>query len=88
MDSVGYQEMTKMSIAPRDVILDYSKTALSQMLAGGGEPQLQAQARAAMSRMKEGRYGYCETCGMQMPARDIQIRPERRYCARCQKRHE
>ena len=75
-----------MSMAPKDVMLDYGKTALSRMLAGGdgGDPQLQARAREAMRRMKEGRYGYCEACGMQMPAREIELRPERSYCARCQ----
>ena len=87
VDSVEHQEWTNMSTAPRDVILDYGKTSLSRMLAGD-DPQLQAEAREAMHRMKEGRYGYCVACGMQMPARDIELRPERRYCARCQKRGE
>jgi len=79
-----------MSTASRDVILDYCKTTLSRMInsGDGGDPQLQAQARQAMNRVKAGRYGYCEDCGMQMPARDIELRPERRYCARCQKKDE
>ena len=76
-----------MSIAPKDVILDYGKTSLSRML-DGGDPDLQAQARNAMRRVKEGRYGYCEACGMKMPARDIELRPERRHCAKCQKTSE
>ena len=76
-----------MSTAPRDVIREYGKTVLSQMLAAG-DPQLQAKARHAMRRMREGRYGYCLACGMQMPAREIELRPERRHCARCQKMGE
>ena len=79
-----------MSTTPRDLMLDYGKTALSRILAGGdgGEPQLQMEAREAMRRMREGRYGYCMACGMKMPARDIELRPERRSCAKCQKRGE
>ena len=65
------------------MIRKYSETVLSQMLAAD-DPQLQAQARQAMRRMKEGRYGYCMGCGMLIPAREIELRPERRYCARCQ----
>ena len=76
-----------MKTAPRNLMLDYARASLSRMLAGD-DPQLQARARQAMRRMREGRYGYCLACGMQMPTREIDLRPERRHCARCQERGE
>ena len=42
------------------------------------------RAAQALSRIREGTYGYCMGCGLQIPEREMELKPERRYCARCQ----
>jgi RNA polymerase-binding transcription factor DksA len=42
-----------------------------------------ADIEEAMSRLTAGRYGRCEQCGTDMPARWLTRVPETRYCPRC-----
>jgi DnaK suppressor protein len=42
----------------------------------------------ALERMGEGRYGKCEDCAKQIPARRLQALPYATTCIRCQRRQE
>jgi DnaK suppressor protein len=42
----------------------------------------------ALERMREGRYGKCEDCAKQIPARRLQALPYATACIRCQRRQE
>jgi DnaK suppressor protein len=42
-----------------------------------------ADIEDAMGRLTAGRFGRCEQCGTDMPARWLTRRPEARYCPRC-----
>ena len=42
-----------------------------------------ADIEEAMGRLTAGRYGRCEQCGTDMPARWLTQVPEARYCPRC-----
>ena len=42
-----------------------------------------ADIEEAMGRLTAGRYGRCEQCGTDMPARWLTQAPETRYCPRC-----
>jgi len=51
---------------------------------------LRAQARqrlaevdAALGRLAENRYGYCENCGQPVGAERLTARPATRFCVRC-----
>lgn len=37
----------------------------------------------ALARLAAGRFGVCEYCGVTIPARTLQAKPEARYCVRC-----
>ena len=41
-------------------------------------------AAQALTRIKEGTYGYCMRCGMQIPERAMELRPDRQNCLRCE----
>lgn len=40
--------------------------------------------RAALSRLDEGTYGRCVSCGATIPAERLEARPEAERCVRCQ----
>jgi hypothetical protein len=42
-----------------------------------------ADIEDAMQRLTAGRFGRCEQCGSDMPARWLARTPEARYCPRC-----
>ena len=42
------------------------------------------QATKAIRRIKEGIYGYCMSCGMHIPERDTDWKPERTHCSQCE----
>ncbi len=44
--------------------------------------------RAALRRINEGDFGYCESCGEQIALKRLQARPESRYCLECQSTKE
>lgn len=43
------------------------------------------QFRKALSRMKIGKYGYCERCGTMIDTDRLAVRPETTLCIRCSK---
>ena len=46
------------------------------------------QARDAMERRAEGRYGICEQCGKEIPRERLEARPQATLCIDCQRERE
>ncbi|OGM08627.1 hypothetical protein A2159_03710 [Candidatus Woesebacteria bacterium RBG_13_34_9] len=46
------------------------------------------QTRKALTRIKIGKYGICEDCGMMIDTDRLVIYPEATFCAKCQKKRE
>jgi len=46
------------------------------------------QARDAMERRAEGRYGICEECGQEIPKERLEARPQATLCIDCQRERE
>ncbi len=46
-----------------------------------------AEIDAALSRIEEGRYGVCQTCGGPMGLHRLRAIPEARYCVACSGNH-
>ena len=44
------------------------------------------QVERALERLAQGKYGYCEDCGEQIPAERLKFRPEATRCVACQSR--
>ena len=42
-----------------------------------------ANTEEALGRLSDGRYGHCEQCGRDIPARWLVRTPDARYCPRC-----
>jgi DnaK suppressor protein len=42
------------------------------------------QVRAALQRIADEDYGFCDTCGEDIPHPRLAVRPESRYCLHCQ----
>lgn len=43
---------------------------------------------AALTRMEEGEYGYCTTCGSEIDAHRLDLIPATPFCASCASRHD
>ncbi|ALP40915.1 TraR/DksA family transcriptional regulator [Aeromonas schubertii] len=44
--------------------------------------------KAALKRISEGDFGYCESCGDEIAIKRLQARPESRFCVECQNTKE
>ncbi len=44
--------------------------------------------KAALKRIDEGDFGYCESCGDEIAEKRLQARPESRFCVECQSTKE
>lgn len=44
-----------------------------------------AEIEAALKRLDEGKYGFCESCFLEIPQRELLARPERRHCSQCRR---
>lgn len=44
-----------------------------------------AEITRALRLIAEGRYGQCESCGLEIPVERLEIRPYARYCVQCQR---
>jgi len=57
-----------------------------QAMAQAGERRRQARIvglRAALSRMDEGEFGFCESCGEPIPEGRLEVDPTARLCVAC-----
>lgn len=46
------------------------------------------QVLAALQRLADDDYGFCEACGDDIPLPRLTVKPESRYCLRCQSESE
>ncbi|CZF85900.1 TraR/DksA family transcriptional regulator [Grimontia marina] len=46
------------------------------------------EVNAALQRLEDDEYGFCEGCGMDIPDARLAIKPEVRFCVGCQEEHE
>ena len=46
------------------------------------------EIRAALQRMEQDDYGFCEDCGAEIAAKRLQLYPTARYCVECQQQRE
>jgi RNA polymerase-binding protein DksA len=42
---------------------------------------------SALSKIRDGSYGICETCGARIDTGRLEAKPEAHYCLSCEKRH-
>ncbi len=47
-----------------------------------------AEIRAALTRIEQDDYGYCEDCGTEIPEKRLLLYPAIRYCVACQESRE
>jgi DnaK suppressor protein len=50
-----------------------------------GERSRSREAALALKRMKDGTYGFCSVCGLQIPELRLQTKPEAARCALCER---
>jgi len=65
---------------------DYLVESLRRIVAlpKGADPVRRRLASKALSRIRDDTYGYCLSCGLNIPERDMERVPERQYCTHCQ----
>ncbi len=88
------QQVTELALAYHDA----AATAAGRGTGSGHEAQLRlrtllrqtvasrralADTEEALARLSAGNYGRCESCAGVIPAQQLAITPETRYCARC-----
>src|SRR5690625_3870097 len=64
---------------------DPSQTDTQRALVATTRQSLE-QISAALQRISEGRYGYCDDCGQPIPRERLEAIPYARYCVPCQSR--
>ncbi|MDD5067771.1 MAG: TraR/DksA family transcriptional regulator [bacterium] len=42
----------------------------------------------ALKKIEEGEYGTCVSCGSEIPIERLKVKPNARYCTKCQEKHE
>ncbi len=47
-----------------------------------------ARINAALERMKNGTYGYCDECGCEIPYARLKLEPQTQHCVACKGRWE
>ena len=55
------------------------------MVMVAGCRQILADTARALRHLAEGRYGICQACHGDIPVERLEILPQARYCARCQR---
>ena len=65
---------------------NHRRAALERVVAAcaGTDPVRADLARAALTRLDTGLYGYCVRCGIKIPEKELERRPERFGCSDCQ----
>ncbi len=54
----------------------------------GGEKEALDQIEAAIERIEDGSYGYCDECGVKIPDARLQAIPYTAQCVRCASQRE
>ena len=53
-----------------------------------GEQEIIYEIDEALKRIKEGKYGKCESCGKKIPVRRLKAVPYAKHCIQCQSKEE
>jgi DnaK suppressor protein len=72
---------------PGDESVARMQTDLSIEEAGRDAEEL-AAVDAALGRIADGSYGYCDDCGLEIDYRRLQAQPSAMRCLECQTKHE
>jgi len=70
---------------PADVASDLVEQEIQTTLERGERERL-LEVEAALTRLEEGTYGRCESCGVAIDVERLLARPWARYCRRCAER--
>lgn len=73
--------MSMMSHASK---LSYYARTLRQMITGNASSHDRRLVKQALSRIDSQTYGYCLHCGMNIPEGELERKPERQHCPRCE----
>lgn len=68
--------------------LEYLAHTLQQMTVGTTNPRHKRLVSQALSRISSDTYGYCLVCGMSIPERELERKPERQHCSCCEEADE
>ncbi|MCX6124277.1 MAG: TraR/DksA C4-type zinc finger protein [Proteobacteria bacterium] len=70
-------------VGDTDLGTDLSEQDIALKLAGMESLELE-KIDAALGRVRDGRYGTCEVCGHQIPAKRLALIPEAACCTNCE----
>ncbi|MBM3287177.1 MAG: TraR/DksA family transcriptional regulator [Candidatus Eisenbacteria bacterium] len=80
-------DLSAYSIHPADLGTD-SMEREKDLQVASAEGRLLAEIKEAISRLEEGTYGVCESCGKEIDKRRLDVVPHVRYCLKCQEKEE
>jgi len=83
----GYQEMLATARDEEDQA-SVSLLAETQLSLLGPKRQELEAIEAALQRLENGSYGLCESCGLSIEPRRLEIMPETPLCRNCQSQRE
>lgn len=73
-----------MSMSIHSSKLEYLAHSLRKMTSEKTNKQHRRLVNQALSRISSETYGYCQVCGMNIPERELELKPERQSCACCE----
>jgi len=80
-------DLSGYSYHPADMASDSYEREFSLNIASG-EQKIVYEIDEALKRIKEGKYGKCEDCGKNIPAKRLKAVPYTRCCIQCQSKEE
>lgn len=73
-----------MSMTIHSNKLEYLAHSLRKMTGDKTNKQHRRLVNQALSRINSETYGYCMVCGMNIPERELELKPERQCCSGCE----
>ena len=80
-------DLSGYSFHMADMASDSYDRELSLNIASG-EQEIIYEIDEALKRIKEGKYGKCESCGKKIPVRRLKAVPYAKHCIQCQSKEE
>jgi RNA polymerase-binding transcription factor DksA len=76
-----------MSASSQNTVRAHLETMLRRIVASRriDDRARTRDAAAALKRMKDGSYGFCSVCGLQIPELRLQTKPEAATCVLCER---
>ena len=65
-----------------DMAIEREGEEVLEKLGLDGEAEI-ARITAALGRMTRGEYGFCTTCGGEIPERRLEVLPDTPFCTKC-----